>query len=145
MTDDEIADRVAYVKEFEALLHQVAADALSENNMIAGLQVNALYSAQERVQAAWAGADLGMPIEEAVALLLIFGAMAEASKERSFLTRLTRSQSDQERTHAALGAYARDVLLAGRQPSHANIFERFTEHYTALLQEGGPIDLGDKR
>jgi hypothetical protein len=128
-TYKELKTRVAYVKAFDARLTEAAACALGDNPTIASQQVGALFSAQERVHAAWAGADLNMPIEEAVALLLILGALAEADKDSG--------RPEHRRTRAALAAHAKDVLLAGREPSSPDIFERFTALYTALLRDGG--------
>jgi hypothetical protein len=136
-TEDEIAARVAYVREFESALFEAAARALSEDVIMAGVQVMALYSPQERVQAAWAGAELDMPIEETVGLFLILGAVAEADKARgrSLLARLKGKRSESGRCHAAFAAYAREVLLAGWEPSSHNIFERFTSRSTGLLSQ----------
>jgi hypothetical protein len=132
--EEIIASAAQYTEQFQSRLYDASAKALTGDPVSSQVLAHSLYSSIEIAQAAWAGNELGMPIEEAVGQLIWIAAIAyaETNPKPSLVQRLFRNQPAVERNHVAMVNYANEFLLnGGPDPVLA---PRFARRYSELLQ-----------
>ena len=122
MTDknvEAVRAAIQYQREFQAILEEVAANALNPDPLIVRAELFSLYSSEELASGINAADKAGLSAKEGVAcfVLLSAAAHAEIQKRKGILHRLMTKFAPRagtpEQRHVAMWNYAIGTLLGG--------------------------------
>lgn len=133
--EEIIQTAIPYTRDFQDRLSQVAAQAPPGGPMGSNLVLGSMYSPGEIAQAAWAGNELGMLVEQAVVQFIMLTAIAygDSQPKRSLFWKLLKKQGQGERNHVAMFNCAVNTLLDGGEPDPISA-PQFARRYAELLE-----------